>query len=138
MYLCIYLSIYLSMQGLICGTQDLRCCVRDLQLRHVLVVVCKPLVGTCGIQFPDQGLNLGALHWECRVLATGPPGKSHLAVSYIFSLLLLSTKNPTKCSCNKHDLVPMNLPNDSFAKFRGYLAFGRRHGWLYLCRNGQN
>ena len=29
----------------------------------------------CGT-FPDQGLNLGPLHWECRVLATGPPGKS--------------------------------------------------------------
>ena len=29
-----------------------------------------------GIQFPDQGLNVGSLHWEFRVLATGPPGKS--------------------------------------------------------------
>ena len=27
-------------------------------------------------QFPDQGLNLGPLHWECGVLATGPLGKS--------------------------------------------------------------
>ena len=26
-------------------------------------------------QFPDQGLNLDPLHWEYRVLATGPPGK---------------------------------------------------------------
>ena len=25
---------------------------------------------------PDQGLNLGPLHWERGVLATGPPGKS--------------------------------------------------------------
>ena len=23
-------------------------------------------------QFPNQGSNLGALHWECRALATGP------------------------------------------------------------------
>ena len=30
---------------------------------------------SCG-QFPDQGWNLGPLHWEHRVLATGPPGKS--------------------------------------------------------------
>ena len=30
----------------------------------------------CGIEFPDQGLNLGPLHWELRVLTTGPPGKS--------------------------------------------------------------
>ena len=34
------------------------------------------LVVTCGIQFPYQGANLGPLHWECGVLATGPPGKS--------------------------------------------------------------
>ena len=35
------------------------------------------LVATCGIQFPDQGSNPGSLHCECRVLATGQPGKSH-------------------------------------------------------------
>ena len=33
----------------------------------------------CGI-FPDQGLNQGSnqrpLHWEHRVLTSGPPGKS--------------------------------------------------------------
>ena len=34
------------------------------------------LVAACGIQFTNQGLNPGPLHWECRVLATGPPGKS--------------------------------------------------------------
>ena len=27
----------------------------------------------CGILFPDQGSNLGSLHWEHRVLASGPP-----------------------------------------------------------------
>ena len=32
----------------------------------------------CQIQFPDQGLNLGPLHWEHRVLATGPLEKSFL------------------------------------------------------------
>ena len=30
----------------------------------------------CETWFPDQGLNLGLLHWELRVLATGPPGES--------------------------------------------------------------
>ena len=34
------------------------------------------LVRACGIQFPDQGSNSGLLHWEYRVLATGPPRKS--------------------------------------------------------------
>ena len=29
----------------------------------------------CGISFPDQGSNPGPLHWELRVLPTGPPGK---------------------------------------------------------------
>ena len=31
---------------------------------------------SCGMLFLDQGLNPGPLHWEHRVLATGPPGKS--------------------------------------------------------------
>ena len=30
----------------------------------------------CGIQFPDQGMNLHPLHWKCRVVTTGPLGKS--------------------------------------------------------------
>ena len=34
------------------------------------------LAEACGLWFPDQGLNPDPLHWECRVLATGPPGKS--------------------------------------------------------------
>ena len=29
-----------------------------------------------GLQFPDQGLNPLPLKWKCRVLTTGPPGKS--------------------------------------------------------------
>ena len=47
-------------------------------LRHAgsLVVACERLVAACGIQFPDQGLNLGPLQWELRVLATGPGVKS--------------------------------------------------------------
>ena len=34
------------------------------------------VVAARGIYFPNQGLNLGPLCWDCRVLATGPPGKS--------------------------------------------------------------
>ena len=34
------------------------------------------LVAVCGVLFPDQGLNLGTLRWDCEVLATGPPGQS--------------------------------------------------------------
>ena len=42
-----------------------------LQLQHV-----ESLVAVCGVLFPDQGLNLGTLRWDCEVLATGPPGQS--------------------------------------------------------------
>ena len=37
--------------------------------------LCRVLVVTCGIKFPDQGSNLGSLHWELRILATGPSEK---------------------------------------------------------------
>ena len=33
------------------------------------------LVAPCGIQPPSQVSNPGLLHWEHRVLTTGPPGK---------------------------------------------------------------
>ena len=32
--------------------------------------LCQALVATCGVWFPDWGLNLVPLHWKCRVLAT--------------------------------------------------------------------
>ena len=41
-----------------------------------LVVVFECLVSAGGIYFPDQGQNLGPLHWEHGASATGPPGKS--------------------------------------------------------------
>lgn len=67
---------------------------------------------------------------------------SKLPCSFLYHvfLLLLSIKNFSKCCCCiKHDLIPMNLPNDCFARFRGYLALGCRHDWkLYLCRNVWN
>ena len=45
---------------------------------------------THGIKFPDQGSNLGPLHWECGILATGPPGKSQCGplLKSLLSLLL--------------------------------------------------
>ena len=49
-----------------------------LSLKHfyLFIWLCQVLVTACRITFPDQGLNPGSLHWKCRVLATGPPGKS--------------------------------------------------------------
>ena len=41
--------------------------------RVLSVAACKLLVAAYGIQFPDQGLNWGPLHWESGVLVTGAP-----------------------------------------------------------------
>ena len=54
----------------------------------VLVAVCELLVAAYGILFPDQGLTPGPLHWEFRVLATGPPGKSLNSLFFIFKKLI--------------------------------------------------
>ena len=45
------------------------------------------LVEACGIWFPDQGLKPSPLHWECRVLATGPPGKSQVFLFFKFRIV---------------------------------------------------
>ena len=45
------------------------------------------LAVACGIQFPDQGSNLGPMHWESRALATEPPGKSLGRILFLFCLL---------------------------------------------------
>ena len=55
-------------------------------LQHV-----ESLVVVCGIYFPDQRLNLGPLHWEHRVLATGLPGKSLFC---FFSVLFFQVDLP--------------------------------------------
>ena len=47
-----------------------------LFLKYLFIWLYWVLVVACGIQFPDQGSNLGSLHWEHGVLATRPPGKS--------------------------------------------------------------
>ena len=54
------------------------------QLQHAgsLVEACELLIATCGIEFLGQGSSPGPLHWECRVLVTGPPGKSHKGFKY--------------------------------------------------------
>ena len=61
----------------------LLCCARS-QLQHAgyLVVECELLVVAYGIQFPEQRLNPGPLHWENRVLASRSPGKSLHGHSY--------------------------------------------------------
>ena len=69
----LFINIHLAMLCLSLGIQDLHSL---LQYVGSLVSACKLLVEACGIQFHNQGLNLGPLLWECGVLATGSPGKS--------------------------------------------------------------
>ena len=90
-----YLFIQAAL-GLSCGTRDLRCSMQDLlvvacglQLRHVDSQSRNAdsyLQHACGIQFPDQRLDPGPLHWECVVLPIGPPIFSRVP---IFSFLTL-------------------------------------------------
>ena len=67
-----YFSLF-GCAGPCCGLQDLQSSWRQVgslvAARELLVVVDQ-------IWFLDQGLNLGPLHWEHRVLATWPPGES--------------------------------------------------------------
>ena len=68
-------KFYLAVLGLNCSKQNL-------------------LVVECGIYFPDQGSNLGPLHWEPVVLTTGPPGKSLFEPSWTTGKRYMSLKNP--------------------------------------------
>ena len=74
--------LILAALGLSCGTQNLR---SSLRYTGSLVAAWELCV-VYGINFPEQRLNLGPLHWEHRVLTTEPPGRSLL----LLLLLLLS------------------------------------------------
>ena len=41
-----------------------------------------------GSEFPDQGSNPPPLQWKCRVLTTGPPGKSQGCLLYVCPFVL--------------------------------------------------
>ena len=75
---------FLAAPGLSCSTQDLQ-----FSLQHAGSF----LVGHVG---SNQGWDLGPLHWEHGVLATGPPGKSQ--------------QNHSKCQEAKiHNIVKVNI-----------------------------
>ena len=51
-----------------------------------------PLAGSLVLAWdlvPDQGLNPGPMHWECRVLATGPSGKSPSVIFDVTIVIVL-------------------------------------------------
>ena len=54
-----------------------------------LFLSCGMQLRSCGTWnlFPGQGSNLGSLHWEPRVLATGPPVKSQHTFTLILEIL---------------------------------------------------
>ena len=94
-----YLFIFiLAAPGLSCGTWD-------LQLRHV----DSQLWHACRIQFPDQGSNLGPLHWEHGVLPTGPPRKSlnFNCFSFLFLLFLVYLRRYDTIHTHTHKIKPI-------------------------------
>ena len=56
------------------------------------VVACELFVMACGIQFPQQGLNLGPLHWECVVLATIEVPDIIFYIQHLQIILMLERK----------------------------------------------
>jgi len=63
----------------------------------IFIAACEFLVVACGILFPEQGPNLGSLHWEHRTLTTGPPGKSLEDVFENFLLAASLKPRTSKC-----------------------------------------
>ena len=57
---CLFVCLFLAAPGPSCGTG------------HLFVEAGKLVVAACGISFPDQGSDMGPLHWERGVLATKP------------------------------------------------------------------
>ena len=60
------------------------------------------LVVECGVQFPDQGLNLGPLHWVCGILATRPSRK--FQVYFLQEEKALFLTGVCVCVCGVYEL----------------------------------
>ena len=94
--LTLFKKIFICLFG--CGVLALACRIFfQLQQEESLVAACKLLVAAYGIQFPNQAVNPGPPHWEGRILATGPPGKSP---SLLFNGLISTAHN--------YFLLPLN------------------------------
>ena len=57
---------------------------------RTFVAACELLVVARGASLPDQGSNVGPLHWEFRVSAIGPPGKSLIVCVCVFYYIIVS------------------------------------------------
>ena len=76
-------------------------------LKCLFIWLCWILVAACGIEFPDQGSNPGPLHWECKVLATGLPGKSPWA--WLWAAWREAVKNVPRLTRSLQLLFPVVL-----------------------------
>ena len=85
-FFLIFIVIYLAVPGLSCGMWYLW---SSLWHAGSLVAACKLSAAACGIWLPNQGSNPGPLHWERRVIASGPLGKFLSKASFNISHLVL-------------------------------------------------
>ena len=61
-----------------------------LFLKYLFIWLCWVLASAGRIYFPDQGWNLGSLHWEHGVLASGQQGKFHESEKWKWSRSVMS------------------------------------------------
>ena len=76
---------------------------------YLFIWLCWALVVAYGNQFPDQESNPGPLHWELRVLATGPLGKSPSCCISFFFVVYISLLDMILISYDLWILISYNL-----------------------------
>ena len=87
---------------------------------------------SCGIWFPNQGSNLGPLHWEHGVLATGSPRKSlklhdsYQGCSFYYSVTLYFSD----CLAYLKVLLSIKTQKEKWEE--------EKFGLIYLCLSGAN
>ena len=93
---------------------------------YLFVWLGQVLVAACGIQFSNQGLNLGPLPWKLRVLTTGPPGK---LPSYFLKLQYQQTlPEETKNVTILRESVPRQIEKKSRVPKEEKGVWGSRSG----------
>ena len=92
---CSFELCMLTMKSISVISQSLHLCmcVCLCWLSWGLVVACELLVVAWDL-VPWLEIEPGPLHWECSVLATGPPGKSPQSLSAHLSVFLLALPSP--------------------------------------------
>ena len=136
MYVCVYVSPCRATGLCHClvaahGIFDLRCSMWDLWLWHL-----NSWLWQGGSSFPDLGWNLGILHGECGVLATGPPATSHTSSFVLDSAPHLTEYIPKKLvsdfspqTCAFQQLSPQSMAS-SFSQLFWIETFLHRQFFL--------